>query len=149
MIMVIVASSNMFGELLAFTGSTNKLVAYITGVTTEPYTLLFLIMLVVFVLCMFIDQVAIMLIIVPIVKPLLDVVGLDPIWFWTLILINLTLGGITPPFGYTMFAFKGGAPDVPLSEIFAATWPFVGLFVVVLLLVVAVPELATFLPSLL
>ena len=56
--------------------------------------------------------------------------------------------GITPPFGYTMFAFKGGAPDVPLSDIFGATWPFVALFVIGMLLVAMDPPLATYLPSL-
>jgi tripartite ATP-independent transporter DctM subunit len=129
MIIVIVASSNMFGQLLAITGSTGQLVKYVSDLTADPNLLLFLMMLIVFVLCMFIDQIAIMLIIVPIVKPIVAALGFDPIWFWTLILINLTVGGITPPFGYTMFAFKGGAPEVPLSSIFASIWPFVLLFI--------------------
>jgi tripartite ATP-independent transporter DctM subunit len=147
MIIVIVASSNMFGQLLAITGSTGQLVKYVSDLTADPNLLLFLMMLIVFVLCMFIDQIAIMLIIVPIVKPIVAALGFDPIWFWTLILINLTVGGITPPFGYTMFAFKGGAPEVPLSSIFASIWPFVLLFVAVGILIVFFPSIATYLPS--
>jgi len=147
MIIVIIASSNMFGQLLAMTGATSKLVTYVIDGTTQPYVLLFLILAIVFVLCMFIDQTAILLILVPLVKPVVTALGFDPIWFWTLMLINVTLGGITPPFGYTMFAFKGGAPEVPLSEIYGATWPFVGLFVLVMFLVFLVPGIATFLPS--
>jgi tripartite ATP-independent transporter DctM subunit len=147
MIIVIVASSNMFGQLLAITGSTGQLVKYVSDLTADPNLLLFLMMLIVFVLCMFIDQIAIMLIIVPIVKPIVTALGFDPIWFWTLILINLTVGGITPPFGYTMFAFKGGAPEVPLSSIFASVWPFVLLFVAVGMLIVLFPSIATYLPS--
>lgn len=147
MIIVIVASSNMFGQLLAITGSTGQLVKFVTDLTADPYLLLFFIMLIVFVLCMFIDQIAIMLIIVPIVKPIVTVLGFDPIWFWTLILINLTVGGITPPFGYTMFAFKGGAPEVSLSEIFASVWPFVAIFILVGILIVIFPSIATFLPG--
>ena len=147
MIIVIVASSNMFGQLLAITGSTGQLVKYVSDLTADPNLLLFLMMLIVFVLCMFIDQIAIMLIIVPIVKPIVAALGFDPIWFWTLILINLTVGGITPPFGYTMFAFKGGAPEVPLSSIFASVWPFVLLFVAVGILIVFFPSIATYLPS--
>jgi TRAP-type C4-dicarboxylate transport system permease large subunit len=137
----------MFGQLLAITGSTGQLVGFVNSLTADPYNLLFLMMLIVFVLCMFIDQIAIMLIIVPIVKPIVTTLGFDPIWFWTLILINLTVGGITPPFGYTMFAFKGGAPEVPLSDIFASVWPFVALFILVMGLIVMFPALATFLPA--
>jgi TRAP-type C4-dicarboxylate transport system permease large subunit len=137
----------MFGQLLAITGSTGQLVKYVSDLTADPNLLLFLMMLIVFVLCMFIDQIAIMLIIVPIVKPIVTALGFDPIWFWTLILINLTVGGITPPFGYTMFAFKGGAPEVPLSHIFSSVWPFVLLFIGVGLLIVLFPSIATFLPG--
>jgi tripartite ATP-independent transporter DctM subunit len=147
MIIVIVASSNMFGQLLAITGSTGQLVKYVSNLTADPNLLLFLMMLIIFVLCMFIDQIAIMLIIVPIVKPIVAALGFDPIWFWTLVLINLTVGGITPPFGYTMFAFKGGAPEVPLSNIFSSVWPFVLLFVAVGVLIVFFPSIATFLPG--
>jgi tripartite ATP-independent transporter DctM subunit len=147
MIIVIVASSNMFGQLLAITGSTGQLVKYVSNLTADPNLLLFLMMLIIFVLCMFIDQIAIMLIIVPIVKPIVAALGFDPIWFWTLVLINLTVGGITPPFGYTMFAFKGGAPEVPLSSIFSSVWPFVLLFVAVGVLIVFFPSIATFLPG--
>lgn len=147
MIIVIVACSNLFGQLLAITGSTGQLVRFVADLTADPYLLLFLMMLIVFVLCMFIDQIAIMLIVVPIMKPIVATLGFDPIWFWTLMLINLTAGGITPPFGYTMFAFKGGAPAVPLSEIFSSVWPFVAVFAVVMLLIVLFPEVATYLPS--
>jgi tripartite ATP-independent transporter DctM subunit len=147
MIIVIVASSNMFGQLLAITGSTGQLVKFVTELTADPYVLLFSMMLIVFVLCMFIDQIAIMLIIVPIVKPIVAALGFDPIWFWTLILINLTVGGITPPFGYTMFAFKGGAPEVLLSDIYSSVWPFVLLFIAVAVLIVFFPAITTFLPN--
>lgn len=147
MIIVIVASSNMFGQLLAITGSTGQLVKFVSSLTADPYVLLFMMLLIVFVLCMFIDQIAIMLILVPIVKPIVAALGFDPIWFWTLILINLTVGGITPPFGYTMFAFKGGAPEVPLADIFSSVWPFVVLFAAVMVLIIVFPSLATYLPS--
>ena len=147
MILVIIASANMFGQLLAFTGSTREVVRLITSFDFHPYALLLLMMLIPLVLCMFIDQVALLLIVVPIYQPLVASLSFDPVWFWLLMLLNLTVGGITPPFGYTMFAFKGGAPEVPLSDIFAATWPFVLLFIVGMVLVAVLPPLATYLPS--
>lgn len=147
MILVIVASSNLFGQLLAFTGATRQLVAFGAGLSDAPYALLFALLAVVFVLCMFIDQIALMLILVPLYQPLVTSAGFDPIWFWLLVLLNLTVGGMTPPFGYTMFAFKASAPEVSLSQVYGASWPFVWLFVVLMVLVVLFPPLATWLPS--
>lgn len=149
MILVIMASSKMFSQLLAFTGSTRELTQLITTLDFEPYVMLFIMMLIPFILCMFIDQIALMLVVIPIYQPLLATLGFDPIWFWLIMLLNVTVGGITPPFGYTMFAFKGSAPDVPLRDIFGATWPFVALFLVGMVVIAAFPPLATWLPGLL
>lgn len=147
MILVIVASSNLFSQLLAFTGSTRELVTFGAGLADAPYVLLFVLLAIVFVMCMFIDQIALMLILVPMYEPLVDTAGFDPVWFWLLVLLNLTVGGMTPPFGYTMFAFKGAARGVSLSEVYSAAWPFVGLFIVLMVLVGLFPGLATYLPS--
>ena len=149
MILVIMASSKMFSQLLAFTGSTRELTSLIVTLNFEPYVMLFLMMLIPFILCMFIDQIALMLVVIPIYQPLLGTLGFDPIWFWLIMLLNVTVGGITPPFGYTMFAFKGSAPHVPLKDIFNATWPFVGIFLVGMAVIAAFPPLATWLPGLL
>lgn len=147
MIMVIVVSSNLFGQLLAFTGSTQELVKLGGELAGQPWLLLAMLLAIVFVLCMFVDQIALMLILVPIYKPLVDAAGFDPIWFWLLVLLNLTVGGITPPFGYTMFAFKATAEGVSLSQVYRAAWPFVWLFVLLMVLVFMWPALATWLPT--
>lgn len=149
MILVIMASSKMFSQLLAFTGSTRELTQLIVTLDFPAYVMLFIMMLIPFALCMFIDQVALMLVVIPIYQPLLKTLEFDPVWFWLIMLLNVTVGGITPPFGYTMFAFKGSAPQVPLSDIFRATWPFVGIFVLGMALIAAFPPLATWLPGLL
>ena len=149
MILVIMASSKMFSQLLAFTGSTRELTSLIVTLNFEPYAMLFIMMLIPFIICMFIDQIALMLVVIPIYQPLLGMLGFDPIWFWLIMLLNVTVGGITPPFGYTMFAFKGSAPHVPLKDIFSATWPFVGIFLVGMVVIAAFPPLATWLPGLL
>lgn len=147
MIMVIVASSNLFGQMLGLTGATRGLIDWGGALAEEPYVLLTLLLVIVFVLCMFIDQIALMLILVPIYKPLVEAAGFDPIWFWLLVLLNLSVGGITPPFGYTMFAFKATAPEIGLGPIYRAAWPFVGVFIVLMAVVVAVPGIATWLPA--
>lgn len=149
MILVIMASSKMFSQLLAFTGSTGELTQLVTTLGLPPYAMLFIMMLIPFFLCMFIDQVALMLVVIPIYQPLIKLLDFDPVWFWLLMLLNVTVGGITPPFGYTMFAFKGAAANVPIADIFRATWPFVGIFLVGMFLIAAFPGLATWLPGLL
>ena len=117
MILAIMMSSKMFGQLLAFSGTTTALVGFVSEVDVNRWVLLFILMAVPFLLCLFIDQVALMLVVIPIYMPLLQPLGFDPIWFWLLFLINITVGEITPPFGYTMFAFKGVQPDVPMTDI--------------------------------
>ncbi|WP_231710246.1 TRAP transporter large permease [Roseibium limicola] len=148
MIMAIVFSSNLFGQLLAFTGATRHLVELGEVFAGQPYMVLAVLLGIVFIMCMFIDQIALMLILVPIYQPLVQSTGFDPIWFWLLVLLNLTVGGMTPPFGYTMFAFKATAPQVSLSDVYKASWPFVGLFILLMVLVAIFPPIATWLPSL-
>jgi TRAP-type C4-dicarboxylate transport system permease large subunit len=143
------ASSTMFSQLLAFSGATGKLAGIFSGSTLDPGLIFLIMMLVVFVFCMFIDQVALMLVVIPIYLPVVEALQFDPIWFWLLMLLNVTVGGITPPFGYAMFAFKGVAPDTDLRLIFRATYPFVALFILAMGLIWAYPAIATFLPGLL
>jgi TRAP-type C4-dicarboxylate transport system permease large subunit len=88
-----------------------------------------------------------MLIVIPIYKPLIATLGFDPIWFWLIFLINITIGGITPPFGYTLFALKGAAPQLKLGDVFAAAWPFVWLFLLGIFVLWMFPMLVTYLPS--
>ncbi|MEC7490126.1 MAG: TRAP transporter large permease [Pseudomonadota bacterium] len=149
MILVIMASSKMFSQLLAFTGSTRELTNVIAGLDLSAYVMLFIMMLIPFILCMFIDQIALMLVVIPIYQPLIKSLEFDPIWFWLLMLLNVTVGGITPPFGYTIFAFKGATNRVTLQQVFSATWPFVLIFLVGMLVIAAFPPIATFLPTLL
>ena len=98
---------------------------------------------------MFLEPIGIMVLTLPLMIPLIETYGFDLIWFWLLMLLNVTVGGITPPFGYTIFAFKGAAKDVPLGDVFAATWPFVGLFLIGMVIIAAFPSLATWLPAML
>jgi len=101
-----------------------------------------------FVLFLFLDQVALMLVLTPIYLPMLRVYGVDEIWFWTQFLVVATVGGISPPFGYTLFAMKSAAPDLPMSEIYKAAWPFVWIITAGMFFMALVPSTITFLPRL-
>ncbi len=146
-ILLILASAVMFTQLLAFTGATRALTQIVTSMDVSPALMFFLMMLLPFILCMFIDQLGLMLVIIPIYLPIIKAMEFDPVWFWLLFLLNITLGAITPPFGYVMFAVKGAAPDVPMSEIFNASWLFVVLTLFGMVLMAVFPGIVTFLPN--
>lgn len=147
MIMIIMVTSVSFSQVLNMSGVTFQLVAFVTDIAL-PLALMFVMLQVLpFVLCMFIDQIALMIMLVPLYVPIVTALGFDPLWFWTIFLINMSIGGITPPFGYTLFALKGVAQDVPIQQIYFSILPFIGIFVLVIALLAAFPPIIQFLPS--
>lgn len=148
MILIIIATSMLFGQLLSFTGATSGLVTLATEMQLSALATFAVLMFIPFILCMFIDLFAVMLVAIPIYDPLLTVYNFDPIWFWTLFLINMTLGSLSPPFGYTIFALKGAAPELSMDDVYAGAWPMVWLFVVGMVIMYIFPSIVTFLPSL-
>jgi tripartite ATP-independent transporter DctM subunit len=146
-ILVILASAKLFSQLLAYTGATAGLIGLVSDLELNRWAVYVIMMATVFVFCMFMDQLALMLIAVPVYSPLIAHFGFDPIWFWMLFLINITLGGITPPFGYTMFVFKSVTPDVPLLEVYRAAWPMVWIAVLGMAIMTFIPQIVTWLPS--
>ena len=147
MILVIVCSAKLFSQLLSLAGATRGLVSLVAGLQLGPDLTFLLMMLIPFVLCMFIDQIAFMLLAIPIYQPVVAAMGYDPIWFWTLFLIILTVGSLTPPFGYTLFALKGASDRLSTSEVFSSAWPIVGIFVLGMAVLWAVPEIVTLIPG--
>jgi TRAP-type C4-dicarboxylate transport system permease large subunit len=141
-------SAVMFSQILTVTGAARELGQVVVALNLVPALMLFMMMAVPFVLFMFLDQIALMLVLVPIYQPIIRIYGFDDIWFWTLFLIVATVGGLTPPFGYVLFALKSAAPDVPLQVIYRASWPFVWIIVAGMVLFAVFPDLITFLPNL-
>ncbi|MEQ9178006.1 MAG: TRAP transporter large permease [Nitratireductor sp.] len=146
-ITIIMVSSVSFSQVLNMSGATFKLVAAVTELNLPPAVMFVLLQILPFVLCMFIDQIALLIMLVPLYGPIVEALGFDPVWFWTIFLINMSIGGITPPFGYTLFALHGVTRDVPLQAIFRAVIPFIGIFIVVIALLALFPGIILFLPS--
>jgi tripartite ATP-independent transporter DctM subunit len=147
MILIIIACSMLFGQLLSFTGASSGLVRMASELGLPALGTFIVLMLVPFILCMFIDLFAVMLVAIPIYEPLLQIYGFDPIWFWTLFLINMTLGSLSPPFGYTIFALKGAMPELSMDDVYAGAWPMVVLFITGMAIMYVFPSIITFLPS--
>lgn len=148
MIMIIIASSMLFGQLLSFTGATTGLVTVASEMQFSHLGTFLVLMTIPFILCMFIDLFAVMLVAIPIYEPILSVHSFDPIWFWTLFLINLTIGSLSPPFGYTIFALKGAYPELAMDDVYAGAWPMVWLFIVGMAIMYIFPSIVTFMPTL-
>lgn len=148
LVLIIVASATMFGQALAFTGVMQKLGVAVTSLEMNRWLLFFLMMLLPFILCMFVDQVGVMLVLIPIYDPILKTLGFDAVWFWTLFMINLVLGSITPPFGYVLFALKAAVPSMPMTEIYGAAWGAVLVTLLGMLIMTIFPSIVTVLPNL-
>lgn len=147
MIMIIMACSVSFSQVLNMSGATTQLVVAMTSIALPLAAMFILLQIVPFVLCMFIDQIALMIMLVPLYVPILDALGFNPLWFWTIFLINMSIGGITPPFGYTLFALKGVVPDATLDQIFKAAIPFIGIFILGMALFAIFPDLILAVPT--
>ncbi len=107
-----------------------------------------IVMLVIFLLGFILDFIEITFVVVPIVGPVLLAMGLDPIWLGIMIAVNLQTSFLTPPFGFALFYLRGVAPvTVSTLDIYRGVVPFIGLQLLLLLLLVVWPELATWLPS--
>ena len=115
----------------------------------NPYLLLISVMAIFFVLGFFLDFLEICFIFVPIIGPLLTTeMGFNPIWIAILIAINLQTSFLTPPFGFSLFYFRGVAPEsITTTQIYKGAIPFVLIQLVVLILIIFIPSLVTWLPN--
>jgi len=148
LLMVVMSCAAMLSQLLAFTGATHALGEFVAGLKLSAPIMLLIMLGVPFVLFMFFDQIALLMVLIPIYQPMLKIYDFHPIWFWTLMLIVATVGGISPPFGYTLFAFKSATPNLSMSDIFRAAWPYVWIMVAGMVLMAIFPIIITLVPDL-
>ncbi|MBT9386074.1 TRAP transporter large permease subunit [Pseudooceanicola sp. CBS1P-1] len=122
----------------------------LTGLDVAPIVVIIVMMLIVMVLGTFLEWIAILFITVPIFAPVVVALGYDPVWFGVLFAMNIQIYYLSPPFGPACFFLKSVAPkEIELQDIFLAVLPFIGLQAVGLLLVLFIPDLALWLPSML
>ena len=146
MLLVIVGSSG-FSQLLAATGSTSGLASIVREIDITPIMMVVIMLLIVLFLGCFIDTISIMLVTIPIFMPIVLEMGIHPIWFSHLVLIQLELAGITPPFGVLLFVMKGVQHHIKISEIYYAAFPIVVIQILLVFLLMIFPEIVTFLPE--
>ncbi|MCO5130383.1 MAG: TRAP transporter permease [Xanthobacteraceae bacterium] len=135
-----------FGYFLTITQTPQHVTEFLTGLGIGRYGVLALILMMYLVLGCLMDAMAMIILTVPIVFPVITELGFDPIWFGIIIVMTVELGLIHPPVGMNVFVIKSVIKDVSMSTIFAGVLPFVATDLVRLVLLIAFPVIATWLP---
>ena len=148
MILFIIVGATTFSQILSFSGASNGLVSLITGHGLAQNAIVGGMMLILIFLGIFVDQVSMMLITLPIFMPVVQKFGIDLVWFGVMFLICMQLGLLLPPHGLLLMTMKGVAPpQVRMSHIFRAVVPFIMLSLLMLALVFYMPSVALWLPG--
>jgi tripartite ATP-independent transporter DctM subunit len=149
MVFFIIMSSTVFSQLLAYSGASAGLLQWATGFEVSRLVILLVMFIILVLLGMFMDATSMMLITVPIFFPLAQTLGFDLIWFGLFVLMTFEMAGTTPPFGLLLYVMLGVAPKgTTLFQVASAAFPFLVCDAVLILMLVAYPDLALFLPSL-
>jgi tripartite ATP-independent transporter DctM subunit len=150
MILFIILGATTFSQILSFSGATEGIVSSILGGGLTPFATPAGMMLLLIFLGIFVDQVSMMLITLPVFMPIVQRLGIDLIWFGVLYLICMQLGLLLPPHGLLLMTMKGVAPkEVTMAHIFRAVVPYVAMSLVLLVIIIVFPAIATWLPNLL
>ncbi|HWD15996.1 MAG TPA: TRAP transporter large permease subunit, partial [Casimicrobiaceae bacterium] len=148
MILLLVAASNYFGAVFSRLGSANLIAESLLTLSFPPTVMLLLILGIIFVLGWPLEWVPIVLIVVPILLPLVTKLGIDLVWFCTLVAVCLQTAWLSPPVALSAYFLKGVVPDWQLKDIYAGMMQFMVLQIIGLLLVLAFPQIALWLPQL-
>ena len=148
MVLMIVAASKTFSTVLAFTNATDGMVEVVKELAVHPLVILVAMQVIVVILGCLMDPVSIMLITLPLFMPIVTALGFDPIWFAVIMLVNLEMGNMTPPFGMLIFVMQGVAPkDVTYEKIVWATVPYMLFDVLIMVMIFVWPQIALWLPT--
>jgi len=148
MILFIIAASMAFSQILTFSGGTTGLLSVFMEYDLTPFMLLLGMICVLLVLGAFMDQVSMMLVSLPFFIPLANANDINTLWLGVLMLIVMEISFTTPPFGLLLYVMRGVAPPhITMRQIYAAALPFIGLSTLVLIILMAFPEMVTWLPA--
>ena len=146
MIMMIIACSYLFSFTLSNLYVTQTIAQVMADLSVNKWVLLFIINIFLLVAGFFLPPVAIILMTTPILLPIIESAGFDPIWFAVVLTINMEIGLITPPVGLNLYVIKGISPDISLPEILRGSLPFMLCMVLAIVILCIFPEIATWLP---
>ncbi|NQY13162.1 MAG: TRAP transporter large permease subunit [Henriciella sp.] len=148
MVFLILIGASLFALVFRAYGGEHYVEQLLTSIPGGLWGALAITMVVMFILGFFLDFIEIVFVVVPIVAPPLIILGADPVWLAILMALNLQTSFLTPPFGFALFYLRGAAPEgVETIDIWRGAIPFIGLQLIMIAMVAAIPALATWLPS--
>jgi len=161
MVFLIFIGASLFSLVFRGFGGDDVIREILTDLPGGVISAMFIVMLVMFLLGFILDFIEITFVVVPIVAPILFIMGIDPVWLGIMFAINLQTSFLTPPFGFALFYLRGVAPkeiptsaiykgvkEIPTSAIYKGVMPFIGIQIFTMVILVFWPELATWLPNL-
>jgi tripartite ATP-independent transporter DctM subunit len=149
MMFMIMTGAMAFSQILAFSGASSGLVQLAAGLDLHPMIILIFMQVILIFMGVFMEPLTIMMVTLPIYMPIVKSLGFDPIWFGTIMLINMEMATTTPPFGLVLFVMKGVAPEgTTMADIYKAGLPFLVCDAIAMGLLMAFPPLALYLPGL-
>jgi tripartite ATP-independent transporter DctM subunit len=149
MILSVIAGATVFSHFMAITTIPFVLADWVQSLPLHPTAIVAVIIFIFFIGGFFIDVMALLTILVPILFPVVKHLGLDLIWFGVVVVVISNLGVLTPPVGVNAYVVKAIAPEIPLGQIFKGTIPFMIAIALTTLAVIIFPSLSLFLPGLL
>ncbi|MDH3543560.1 MAG: TRAP transporter large permease subunit [Desulfuromonadales bacterium] len=148
MIMALFVGGKFFSVVFLSMGGGDVVADVLLGMDVNRFVVFGIMMAVVFFMGMFIDWAAILLVVVPIFTPIAMDLDFNPLWFAMMICINLQTSFLTPPFGYSLFYFKGVAPpEYTMGDVYRGILPFVMIQVLALATMIFFPQIITYLPD--
>jgi C4-dicarboxylate transporter DctM subunit len=147
MVIFIIAGAIIFGHFMAVSRIPFVLAEWLGELPVPRMVIMGVIIFIYIIGGCFMDSMALIVLTIPIFYPLVIKLGFDPIWFGVIIVLTGGIGVITPPVGVNVYVIKGISPDVPLEAIFRGIFPFVVAFIIVTIILMIFPQIATFLPS--
>ena len=145
-IIVIVVGALLFGHWITESGIPSRLVEFAVSLELRAWQFLLFINVLMLLLGMFLEGIAVTLIVLPLVLPLLGPLGISPIHFAIVLTINIELALLTPPVGLNLYVLQS-ISRAPIDEVIRGTWPFIALLFALLMLVTYVPVISTWLPG--
>lgn len=144
----ILIPATLFGVFYASAGAQDMVMEFIESLEVSRWIVLICMQFVLLIFGMFMDDYAVVTICAPIFMPIARLLGFDPIWFSILFILNMQVAYLTPPFGWALIMMKGVAPpEVTTGDIWRAVPPFVLIQLLILILVMIFPQIATWLPN--
>jgi tripartite ATP-independent transporter DctM subunit len=149
MMFMILTGATAFSQILAFSGASSGLVGLAGGLDLPPIMILIFMQVILIFMGVFMEPLTIMMVTLPIYMPIVKALGFDPLWFGTIMLINMEMATTTPPFGLVLFVMKGVAPpDTRMGDIYKAGLPFLVCDAIAMGLIMFFPSLSLYLPGL-